>query len=67
MKDPGWVGRELRKGDQRKKAGSFLNPPKIPVKLENNYPFITLLRKKVQAKRPNPNKAMVATSESFAI
>jgi len=40
---------------------------KILVKLENHYPFIPLLRKKVIAKSPNPNKARVATSESLSI
>ena len=48
-----------------KKAGPFLGLPKIFVKLENNYPFIALLRKKVLAKIPNPNKTIVVASESF--
>jgi len=66
MKNPiRWAG-DSRKG-KRKKAGPFLILPKILVKLKNYYPFIALLRKKVVAKRPNPNKAMVATSESFPI
>jgi hypothetical protein len=41
--------------------------PKIPVRLENDYPFVALLRKKVLAKSPNPNKANVAASESLPI
>jgi hypothetical protein len=41
--------------------------PAIHVNLKNGYPFIALFIKKVQAKIPNPNKAIVAPSESFPI